>query len=209
MPIHYETAAILKVIINLTKREVVNHYSNERGLLNNHERAFKRFKTAKAKNPRANIFAPRPPQFKNIYIEFRDPTGPKYLLQKGWGLPIKNFVIRILPSTNHTKDTADRTSYGYKVTGLPLNTVAHDLKKIITLLHGETCTIHNSRTQNGTKTAIVMVHKDNFSEKIRKLSFQHHALHCTYHLQWAPLYAMWFPVSPLQRMYSAHYHGPL
>ncbi|CAB4446913.1 unnamed protein product [Rhizophagus irregularis] len=100
VPIFYETEALLKNIINITGKEIKNFHSNEKKLIQNFEFEMKRYKNNN-QGRRNGRFAPKLPQFKTVYIEFKTAAGAKFLMEKGWSLNIEDFNIRILPTNNN------------------------------------------------------------------------------------------------------------
>ncbi|PKC64916.1 hypothetical protein RhiirA1_515780 [Rhizophagus irregularis] len=118
---------------------------------------------------RIGRFAPKQPQYKTVYIEFRTTAGAKYLIERGWSLDIEDFNIKILPTNNH-EAYIQRTSKGYRITGLPNNTDVKDMNKILSLINGETCSIPKARSRYCSKTAYVMVDPKNFEDKIKKIT---------------------------------------
>ncbi|CAB4443360.1 unnamed protein product [Rhizophagus irregularis] len=169
VPIFYETEALIKNIINITGKEIKNFHSNETKIIRNFENEMKRFRQNNS-GRRNGRFAPKQPQYKTIYIEFKTEAGAKYLLEKGWSLNIEDFNIKILPTNNNHALYKERTTTGYKITGLPNNTNVKDMTKIMTLIKGETCSIPKARSRFCTKTAYVMVASNNFNDKIKKLN---------------------------------------
>jgi hypothetical protein len=57
-----------------------------------------------------------------------------------------------------------------QIIGLPINALNSDLKKILALIKRRTCTIPKPRTNSSTKTAYVMVDKNDMQNKIKKLT---------------------------------------
>ncbi|CAB4386380.1 unnamed protein product [Rhizophagus irregularis] len=169
VPIFYETEALIKNIINITGKEIKNYHSNETKLIKNFEFEMKRYRQNNS-GRRNNRFAPKQPQYKTIYIEFRTEVGAKFLLEKGWSLNIEDFNIKILPTNTNHELNKKRTTTGYKITGLPNNTNVKDMTKIISLIKGETCSIPKARSRFCSKIAYVMVDPNNFDDKIKKLS---------------------------------------
>ncbi|CAB4446735.1 unnamed protein product [Rhizophagus irregularis] len=167
--IFYETEALLKNIINITGKEIKNFHSNEKKLIQNYEFEMKRYRNNNH-GRRNGRFAPRQPQYKTVYIEFKTAAGAKYLMDKGWSLNIEDFNIKILPTNNNHEAYIQRTSKGYRITGLPNNTNVKDMNKIITLINGETCSIPKARSRFCSKTAYVMVDPKNFEDKIKKIT---------------------------------------
>ncbi|PKK61205.1 hypothetical protein RhiirC2_718582 [Rhizophagus irregularis] len=119
---------------------------------------------------RNNRYAPKPPQYKTVYIKFTNESGAKYLLEKGWSLNIEDFNIKILPSNNNHELYQSRTSHGYKITGLPNNANVKDMNKIVTLINGKTCSIPKARNRFCSKTAYIMVEENDFKDKIMKIT---------------------------------------
>ncbi|CAB5184948.1 hypothetical protein RhiirA5_423575 [Rhizophagus irregularis] len=113
VPIFYETEALIKNIINITGKEIKNYHSNETKLLRNYEFDMKRHRQNHV-NRRNDRFAPKQPQYKTIYIEFRTEAGAKFLLERGWSLNIEDFNIKILPTNNNHELYKQRTTTGYK-----------------------------------------------------------------------------------------------
>lgn len=169
IPIFYETEALLKNIINITGKEIKNFHSNEKKLIQNFEFEMKRYRNNN-QGRRNGRFAPKQPQFKTVYIEFKTAAGAKYLIEKGWSLNIEDFNIKILPSNNNHEAYIQRTSKGYRITGLPNNTNVKDMNKIITLIKGETCSIPKARSRYCSKTAYIMVDPKNYEDKIKKIT---------------------------------------
>ncbi|EXX65205.1 uncharacterized protein OCT59_023844 [Rhizophagus irregularis] len=169
VPIFYETEALLKNIINITGKEIKNFHSNEKKLIQKFEFEMKRYRNNN-QGRRNGRFAPKLPQYKTVYIEFKTAAGAKYLMDKGWSLDIEDFNIRILPTNNNHEAYLKRTSKGYKITGLPNNTNVKDMTKIITLINGETCSIPKAKTRFCSKIAYVMVDPKNFEDKIKKIT---------------------------------------
>ncbi|CAB4472817.1 unnamed protein product [Rhizophagus irregularis] len=169
VPIFYETEALLKNIINITGKEIKNFHSNEKKLIQNFEFEMKRYRNNN-QGRRNGRFAPKQPQYKTVYIEFKTAAGAKYLLEKGWSLNIEDFNIKILPTNNNHEAYIQRTSKGYRITGLPNNTNVKDMTKILPLINGETCSIPKARSRYCSKTAYVMVDPKNFEDKIKKIT---------------------------------------
>ncbi|GBC41405.2 uncharacterized protein OCT59_001611 [Rhizophagus irregularis] len=169
VPIFYETEALLKNIINITGKEIKNFHSNEKKLIQNFEFEMKRYRNNN-QGRRNGRFAPKQPQYKTVYIEFRTAAGAKYLIEKGWSLNIEDFNIKILPTNNNHEAYIQRTSKGYRITGLPNNTNVKDMTKILSFINGETCSIPKARSRYCSKTAYVMVDPKNFENKIKKIT---------------------------------------
>jgi hypothetical protein len=79
-------------------------------------------------------------------------------------------MIRVVPINDNHKEYQLRTSTEYKITGLPLNAQLGDLDKILLLIKGQTFTIPKPKPGSSTKTGYVMVKKEDFKEKIRKIT---------------------------------------
>jgi hypothetical protein len=59
------------------------------------------YRSSNKYNTKRKSFPPKMPEFKSIYIEFKEPAATKYLLEKGWPLNIENFSIRIFPANDN------------------------------------------------------------------------------------------------------------
>jgi hypothetical protein len=171
VPIFYETEALIKNIINITGKEIKSYNSNEKFVMSKYDNNMRIYRSSNRYNTKQRkTFPPKMPEFKSIFIEFKEPAAVKYLLEKGWSINIENFSIRIFPTNDNHPETKKRNECGYKITGLPINTINSDLKKILALIKGCTCTIPKPRINSSTKTAYTMVDQDDMQDKIKKLS---------------------------------------
>jgi hypothetical protein len=69
-----------------------------------------------------------------------------------------------------SKIYTERTSFGYKITGLLVNVTTQDLKPILKNIKAKTCTIQPKHPRATFKCAYVYVEEQDFQEKIVKIS---------------------------------------
>jgi hypothetical protein len=110
------------------------------------------------------------PTFKQITIIFKNDKIINNICRENiWTLQVENFFLRILPSNTSSKIYTDRTSFGYKITGLPVNVTTQDLKPILKNIKAKTCTIQPKYPRATFKCAYVYVEENDFQEKIVKI----------------------------------------
>ena len=85
-----------------------------------------------------------------------------------WSVPIHNFRVTILPIDNTSSTYKDSTSCSYRISGLPINTVADDLSNLIKSVKGKTCKIVQFDHRQLTKVAYVRVHPNHFDPNFIK-----------------------------------------
>jgi hypothetical protein len=111
------------------------------------------------------------PSFKQITVIFKNDKIINNIYKDNiWMLQVENFFLRIIPSNTSSKIYTDRTSFGYKITGLPVNATIQDLKPILKNIKAKTCTIQPKHPRATFKCAYVYVEEKDFQEKIVKIS---------------------------------------
>jgi hypothetical protein len=111
------------------------------------------------------------PTFKQITVIFKNDNIVNNIYRdKVWTLQVENFFLRIVPSNTSLKAYTERTSFGYKITGLPVNITTQDLKPILKSIKAKTCTIQPKHPRATFKCAYVYVEEQDFQEKIVKIT---------------------------------------
>jgi hypothetical protein len=111
------------------------------------------------------------PTFKQITVIFKNDTIINNIYRDNiWTLQVENFFLRIIPTNTSSKIYTERTSFGYKITGLPVNATIQDLKPILKNIKAKTCTIQPKHLKATFKCAYVYVKEQDFQEKIIKIS---------------------------------------
>jgi hypothetical protein len=111
------------------------------------------------------------PVFKQLTIIFKNETISNNIYKENiWALQVENFFLRIIPTTTSSDNYTKRTSFGYKITGLPVNATTQDLKPILKSIKAKTCTIQPKHPRATFKCAYVYVEEQDFQEKIVKIS---------------------------------------
>jgi hypothetical protein len=109
--------------------------------------------------------------FKQITIIFKNDTIINNIYRDNiWMLQVENFFLRIIPTATSSKIYTERTSFGYKITGLPINATTQDIKPILKSIKAKTCTIQPKHPKATFKCAYVYVEEQDFQEKIVKIS---------------------------------------
>jgi hypothetical protein len=111
------------------------------------------------------------PTFKQITVIFKNDNIVNNIYRdKVWTLQVENFFLRIVPSNTSLKTYTERTSFGYKITGLPVNVTTQDLKPILKSIKAKTCTIQPKHPRATFKCAYVYIEEQDFQEKIVKIT---------------------------------------
>ncbi|PKY55689.1 hypothetical protein RhiirA4_427701 [Rhizophagus irregularis] len=105
------------------------------------------------------------PTYKQLIVRFQKQSAYDYFMQEEyWSLEIENFLVRILPGNPEDPEYKKRTSKFYKVTGLPINTNARDIKPIIKHVIGRTCTFTQTSRFSTMKNAYIYVDPKNYPD---------------------------------------------
>ncbi|GBB93368.1 hypothetical protein RclHR1_21580003 [Rhizophagus clarus] len=117
--------------------------------------------------PNQRPYKPQPPIYKQIHIVFKDEQPVKNFFTKEiYSLKIENWVCRILPADHTHPEHDKRCKFGYKITGLPMNTQLGDLHPILTRINAQTCTFAPTNNRQLQKAAYVYVKEKDYKEQI-------------------------------------------
>ena len=101
----------------------------------------------------------------HIIFSSKKPVNKIFTNDGLWSLQIENAVVRILPWDTKLQLYKDRTTFGYKITGLPLNVQCWDILPLMKKIRARTCTI--IRKPIGTSIAYMYTEQANFNDKVR------------------------------------------
>ncbi|GET03549.1 hypothetical protein GLOIN_2v1481061 [Rhizophagus clarus] len=152
-----------KVFVNI----VQNQYGN---ILTYKEIIRQRRNTTQQQRPNQRNYKPQPPTYKQIHIVFKDIQPVKNFFAKEiYSLKIENWVCRILPADHSHPEHDKRSKFGYKITGLPMNTQLGDLHPILTRINAQTCTFAPTNNRQLQKAAYVYVKKKDYKDQIFRI----------------------------------------
>jgi hypothetical protein len=86
-------------------------------------------------------------------------------------MSIESFIVRIIPGNTKQEEYLKRTTFYYKITGLPLNTTVQDMVPILQHLAGKTCTFNDQGRNSTSKLAYIYTEEKNFKPKKQKTTF--------------------------------------
>ncbi|GET00418.1 hypothetical protein GLOIN_2v1790299 [Rhizophagus clarus] len=86
-----------------------------------------------------------------------------------YSLKIENWVCRILPADHTHAEHDKRSKFGYKITGLPMNTQLGNLYPILTRINAQTCTFAPTNNRQLQKLAYVYVKEKDYKEQIFRI----------------------------------------
>jgi hypothetical protein len=92
-------------------------------------------------------------------------------------MSIESFIVRIIPGNTKHEEYSKRTSFYYKITGLPLNTSVQDMIPIVQHLAGKTCSFNDQGRYSTTKSAFVHTEEKNFKPKKQKTIFHKYTIY--------------------------------
>ncbi|RIA81068.1 hypothetical protein C1645_835314 [Glomus cerebriforme] len=130
----------------------------------------------------------RPSYFKQLKIEFENTSSIQNIVQNDiWSITIGDFSVRILPNEIKSIGYINRTSYQYKLTGLPINSTIKSIEPLLKKIKARTCTFTPTDKRRITKSAYVYVSKEDFINKNKTLNINNHNIyimnpklkHCT------------------------------
>jgi hypothetical protein len=112
------------------------------------------------------------PKFKQIWVYFEDSKAIDYIFKHNiWNMSIESFIVRIISGNTKQEEYLKRTSFYYKISGLPLNMTIQDMVPLIKHLAGKTCTFNDQGRYSISKFAYIHVEEKNFKMKKQKTLF--------------------------------------
>ncbi|RIA95712.1 hypothetical protein C1645_733835 [Glomus cerebriforme] len=139
--------------------------------------------------PPAQSKRSRPSFFKQLKIEFENSSSiHKIIEQEIWSITVGDFTIRILPNEIKSIAYIERSSYQYKLIGLPINSTLKSLEPLLKKIHTKTCTFVPTDKRCITKSAYVYIAQKDFISKNKPLNINNHNIyimnpklkHCTF-----------------------------
>ncbi|GBB95864.1 hypothetical protein RclHR1_02630009 [Rhizophagus clarus] len=159
IPQSYPTEVFVNIVQNqygkiLTYKEIIRQRRN----------------TTKQQRPNQRNYKPQPPIYKQIHIVFKDEEPVKNFFAKEiYSLKIENWVCHILPADHSHPEHDKRSKFGYKITGLPMNTQLGDLHPILTRINAQTCTFAPTNNRQLQKAAYVYVKEKDYKDQIFRI----------------------------------------
>ncbi|GBB84626.1 hypothetical protein RclHR1_01120014 [Rhizophagus clarus] len=120
--------------------------------------------------PNQRNYKPQPPIYKQIHVIFKDEQPVKNFFTKEiYSLKIENWLCRILPADYTHPEHNKRSKFGYKITGLPMNTQLGDLHPILTRINAQTCIFAPTNNRQLQKVAYVYIKEKDYKEQIFRI----------------------------------------
>jgi hypothetical protein len=165
---------LIDVPISLESQYIIEIINKKLGQVHSYRETIKQkrnFNEPNRPNNYRNRNRNQQPSFKQLTVIFKNDKIINNIYKDNiWTLQVENFFLRIIPSNISSKIYTDRTSFGYKITGLPVNATTQDLKPILKNIKAKTCTIQPKHSRATFKCAYVYVEEKDFQEKIVKIS---------------------------------------
>jgi hypothetical protein len=174
LKLEHKSIKLIDVPMSLESQYIIEIINKKLGQVHSYRETVKQkrnFNELNRPNSYRNQNRNQQPSFKQITVIFKNDKIINNIYKDNiWTLQVENFFLRIIPSNTSSKIYTDRTSFRYKITGLPVNVTTQDLKPILKNIKAKTCTIQPKHPRVTFKCAYVYVEEKDFQEKIVKIS---------------------------------------
>ncbi|RIA82001.1 hypothetical protein C1645_744101 [Glomus cerebriforme] len=165
------TIRVVDIPQHIDNKNILEFIIDELGPINSFEEIIKS-QPRDQNRTSTNYNHTRKPNFKQLKVEFSSRKSIENIMSNDiWALPYEDFTLRILPNETQADEFKRRTTYCYKITGIPVTATIGNIEPLLTKLNARTCTFTNFHQKRLTKSAYIYVEPQNYINHNRKMKF--------------------------------------